>query len=401
MCFMKKYLLIGGEFENKGAEAMAFATIQAIRNRDSSAKIYMLLSAEHMDKEMIDSTGVIGVLDQPSRRMYAAGGLERFTTIIRGKNKDKNFYELSNVVSSVDCIIDISGYSFTSVWGLIPAISGCSLLTAAKKHNVPYYIMPQSFGPFDYQKIVHPYMIHKIKRALSSAKIIYAREDEGYNLLTKQFNLKNVVRSYDMILQCKEYRQKDIFIKPVSIFELDVNQNRKNAAIIPNIRNNKYASEESVLSFYDKFIEELLKNDYVVNIISHSREDADECQKIKELYSDNAGVVYVNRDLSCIEYELCISKFDICIASRFHSIVHAYKAGVPCIGFGWATKYIELMELFGQSSYWVDVKKLDTIDPSSIVKKLVGRQSTEKLIIRKKVYEIQKEDCLDIISKEI
>ena len=55
------------------------------------------------------------------------------------------------------------------------------------------------------------------------------------------------------------------------------------------------------------------------------------------------------------EYSLMVRQFDFIIASRFHSIVHAYKEGVPAIIFGWATKYQELAGHFDQSKFVFDI----------------------------------------------
>lgn len=390
---MKKYLLIGGEFENKGAEAMTFATIQAIREQEPSAEIYMLLDAKHMETSMLEACGVVGILDQPSRRMYCAGGLERLSTQIRKKNTGEDFYKLNDLLKSIDKIVDISGYAFTSAWGIIPTISSCSILKAAHKNNSEYYIMPQSFGPFDYKWYFQPFIMRMIRKSLSYAKVIYAREQEGYDFLKNKFKLTNVKRSYDMILQCKEYNENFIFIKDIEHDIIDISS-KKNAAIIPNVRNNKYVSEVAILDTYRELIRILLSESYNVYIFAHSREDLEECKKIKKLYGDDERVVIIDKDLSCIDYERNIKNFDLCVASRYHSIVHAYKQSVPCIGLGWATKYTELLELFEQEKYWIDVRKIEKINAAYMCSQLIENVKDESKKIELVLEKIQKTNCL-------
>ena len=71
------------------------------------------------------------------------------------------------------------------------------------------------------------------------------------------------------------------------------------------------------------------------------------------------AVILLEQDFSCLEFNELVQKFRYLVASRFHSIVHAYKNGVPCIAMGWATKYHDLLKLFGQEQYVFDVR-IDT-----------------------------------------
>ncbi|MDZ7835034.1 MAG: polysaccharide pyruvyl transferase family protein [Alkalibacterium sp.] len=68
-------------------------------------------------------------------------------------------------------------------------------------------------------------------------------------------------------------------------------------------------------------------------------------------------VILLDRDISSLEFDILVEKLDFIIGSRFHSIVHSYKNHVPCIAIGWATKYHELLKLFGQYDYMFDVRE--------------------------------------------
>ena len=60
---------------------------------------------------------------------------------------------------------------------------------------------------------------------------------------------------------------------------------------------------------------------------------------------------------SCVAFNELISSFQYCIASRYHSIVHGLKNGVPCIAIGWAIKYESIMKNFELDDYVFNVTK--------------------------------------------
>lgn len=50
-----------------------------------------------------------------------------------------------------------------------------------------------------------------------------------------------------------------------------------------------------------------------------------------------------------------IKHFEFAIASRYHGIVHSYKAGIPCVVIGWADKYLDLAQQMFQDYYVLDL----------------------------------------------
>ena len=64
----------------------------------------------------------------------------------------------------------------------------------------------------------------------------------------------------------------------------------------------------------------------------------------------------IGTELSCLEFDELVTKFDFIIASRFHAVVHAYRNGIPAVVPGWAVKYQELLDLFEQGEFMFDVR---------------------------------------------
>ena len=133
--------------------------------------------------------------------------------------------------------------------------------------------------------------------------------------------------------------------------------------------------------------------------MSHSELDRKLCEKIKKLFIDSDNVHLLDQEFSCIEFDEIVKKFDFLIASRYHSIVHAYKNHIPCIVLGWAEKYQTLAANFQQEQYLFDVR--ENLDIQMILDKIECMQSNktvESEKIRVKLQEIQKENVFDELS---
>ena len=120
---------------------------------------------------------------------------------------------------------------------------------------------------------------------------------------------------------------------------------------------------------------------------------------VADLFAGESRVTFLDRDFSCIEYNELVKRFDFVIASRYHSIIHAYKNGVPCIAIGWAVKYNTLLESFGQEQYCFDLRK--EVSPAEIIaamKRMTENRLSEKERILKTLELIQKENVFDIIT---
>ena len=110
-------------------------------------------------------------------------------------------------------------------------------------------------------------------------------------------------------------------------------------------------------------------------------------------------MVLLDRDHSCMEFNELVKKFRFVVASRFHSIVHALKNGVPCVALGWAAKYENLMGLFGQEGYVFDLRKpleLSAVERAVADMAQNWQQEREKILAT--LPELQKENVFDCIK---
>ncbi len=346
----RNILITGGELFNKGAQAMTFVTVDEMKNRFPEHEVILISSRDYYRDNIEKSKYQFTILYDIFKTFFGMGLYSKL------KRMDLNkVNESKTILSKTDIVIDISGFALSSNWGPISTLFYLSRIKTAKRNGAKVFLMPQSFGPFKYNKIIQFFIDRELENSLRLADLIYAREKEGYILLTEKYGLRNVELSPDLVLQNSGINLSNIYSKVPSQINIDIRNN--SVAIVPNMRNFEHGNKEEIIELYKKSVEKLLSLGKNIYLIRHSCEDIVACEIIKSLFPNNGDVILLVDDYSCIDYENIVRKFDFILASRYHSIVHAYREGIPCIALGWATKYHELLERYEQGKYVFDVRK--------------------------------------------
>ncbi|MBR5560420.1 MAG: polysaccharide pyruvyl transferase family protein [Clostridia bacterium] len=394
---MRNIIITGGELFNKGAQAMTFVAVDELRRRFPEHRIYLLSELD---------------LQRPAdeRRKYAFDFMGWYpikfarcqhNPLLRLLCKIRNGAELSEaeaIYRNADMMIDISGYALGSNWSAQNCHHYLDHLAFAKAFGIPVYLMPQSFGPFDFAGEEGERILGRIRELLPSAKMIFAREQEGYDALRNTFGLDNVRLAGDLVLANKTVSLENVFASApeISVPELA----RRSVGVIPNARNSDLGDESAILAMYQQMIAKALEQGNTVYLLSHSTHDKALCGRIKALFAQEERVVWLEQEFSCLEFNELVKRFRYLIASRFHSIVHAYKNGVPCIVLGWATKYHELLNKFHQERYMFDVRQ--AWDIGHILGAMDSMESgceKETKTILSALEQMQKENVFDILGR--
>lgn len=391
---MRKIVITGGELQNKGAQSMVFICVSELHKRFPNHEIYVM-SDFCTDSEQenifcfnIRTFGtVVDVIRKNNLKQniyYMLKGYDK-----KDNDKQKEFFR------DVDLMIDISGYGLGDAWNKYEIEHYLYRIECAKYFGIKVYLMPQSFGPF---KTFDKSLLKRTKRALEYVSTIYAREQQGYDLLMDNFNLKNVKMSYDLVLNNKTVDLNSVYKNVPMLCDIDVKSN--SIAIIPNAQNSKVCCEKVLLEAYKSLIDKFIAYSKNVYILRHSNMDIDICEKIFKM-SNNNNVFLIEQELSCVEFSNIVEKFDFVVASRFHSVVHSYKNTVPCLTMGWAVKYLELHKLFHQEKYCFDVRNnFDTSKLLSAAEDLLNNHSKQSEIISKELNQVQKHNVFDDINLE-
>ena len=351
------FLITGANFGNKGAQSMLYTSTNELLKRFPGSTIYFA-STENYDEETytfrklyffgrninISLGGLSGV-----KAFMKAAVKDAVKFIIGRENRElKHYRNFSEVMRRITAIIDISGYSLGSKWGNNIPYGYINKIRLAKKYSIPIYLMPQSFGPFDYTPDVMQKLQPMLADILSYPRIIFAREREGFDSMQDLFGLHNVKLSADIVLQNSGLDLKNIFRTPPVISVPKINADRELAGIVPNMRCLDHGDKDRILHAYREIVDYVLGLGYRVVLFRHSREDLEFCRLIKNFYASDENVMLIENEFTCLEYNEFVRQFKFLICSRYHGLVHAYKNIVPCIALGWAVKYFSLTENVGQ-----------------------------------------------------
>lgn len=346
-------LIVGGELFNKGAQAMTFAVIDLIAQKYPEKKCILLSSMDYerdkTDKDQYKFK-ILPWNDNIRLRILS----QKNTLIVKNyKYKDQEKH-LKEIIKNASMVIDISGYQLSSQWGVGQSVNLLANIILAEKMKIPYYIFPQSMGPFNHYPIhfkIQMWLFLKI--VLPKPKKIYVRENHGLSCL-RLYTTKNTIKSLDFVLLTPKPSTNSIYNFKKSFITHKIKKH--SVAIIPNARVIERITKEKTKEIYVQIINELLKKDKTIYIIRHAYDDLDVCENIKSWYCNNDKVILLRDDMNCFEIENIVKQFEFIVASRYHSIIHSYKNNVPAIVIGWAVKYQELLKEFDQLDNYFDCR---------------------------------------------
>lgn len=393
---MRNIIITGGELFNKGAQAMTFIAVDEMKKHFPHHQILVLsemdLQRPKEEREQY-AFGFMGWYPMKFARCQTNSAL-RGLFLLRSR---KELLEAENIYKNTDLMIDISGYALGSNWSEETCNHYLDHLEFAKAFHIPVYLMPQSFGPFDFQGEAGEKVEKRMKELLPTVKVICAREREGYQELKQRYHLQNVILANDMVVSNSGIDLENIYCKVPVIELLDILP--ESVAVIPNQRNYAVANKSQVQKFYISAINYLLQSDLTVYLLAHSEADKEICKELKRECSSDSRVVLIDRELNCIEFNELVKQFRFVIASRYHAIVHAFKNGIPCIALGWATKYHELMKQFGQEQYMLDVRQqISEEDLGKAIQRIIKERDGQSSTILEKLSELQEKDIFEIID---
>jgi len=395
---MKKNVIItGGELFNKGAQAMTFTVISTIKKINPDINCILLSTKDAVERSEEDKKRYNFEI-HPFKVKEVFLDKLKFPHVLLKSSDGKYIKDMKNILKETVFMIDISGYVLSSDWGRKRSQSFLMKILIAKKYSIPVYIMPQSFGPFDFKGINALIINSMIRKIMPYPQIVYAREEQGYRLLTEKYLLNNVQRSLDTVLLCDPVDESLIYKKRPNKLEICIKDN--SIAILPNQRTLERGNKEKIYSLYKKIISSIVASGMNVYLISHAVDDQGLCVQLKKFFENNTKVLYLDKELSCIEFEEMTKKFNFLVASRYHSIIHAYKQAIPCLILGWADKYKELASVFKQSDYLFDIS--NDFNEKTILdanKKIIMNYNLEKNVISERLLQIRNKNSFTFFEK--
>ena len=291
---------------NKGAQAMTLIAVHELRERFPEHEIY-LYSPVDMQNTQLDKTQFwfefTGWYPLKFARCQKKP-LLRTVTLLRNK---RELLEAESIYRNTEFIVDISGYALGSNWSDKICNDFLDVLEFAQGFDIPVYLMPQSFGPFDFGE-ERKRLDARIRKLLPSVKMIYAREQEGYDALVNTYGLNNVSMAVDLVLANKGINLRNVYKKQLEICIPDILPH--SVAVIPNSMNASVSTLDRMVAVYSEIIGHFLTQKKNVYLLSHSAMDADLCKKLKEQFVSDQRVILLEQDFSCLEFNELVKRFD-------------------------------------------------------------------------------------------
>lgn len=391
------YILItGGNLINKGAQAMTFIAVDEIKRRFPDREVVVIsdVDAARSDEELSryrflfrDSVCLFGRKYKLVQHRY--GRLDRHG-------------DAAHIRRNVEMIVDVSGYTFGSHWGVLANLLAAYRARRAFRMKVPIYFMPQSFGPFTWTGLRQRAVGSILKKWLGYAEVFYCREMQGFELMRAHYHLPCIRYAADLVLVNRGVDREVLFrdMPKQTEAEQAIAQIRPHSVgILPNVRNEDCSTPEKMNALYGSMIDTFLAMGRTVYLIRHAAQDQKCCTALKEHYREDGRVVLLAYEFDCFAYSELAKRFDYLVASRYHAVVHAYKAGTPCIVPGWAVKYRELMQLFGQEAYGLDVRTAEPGDAKARIRLMEENYEKEAALIRERLGGLQRENVFDVLNK--
>lgn len=361
----KNIAIMGGKFFNEGSQAMTLIAVNQIKKRKDQYNFFNFTNSyqDLFNEKRKDFK--IELIPWTNNEKFSVLGFP-FNYISNNPTFSSLIQKTINILKN-SLIIDLSGFALSSdireyVW--IPFLINIIL---AKQYYIPYYIFPQAIGPFDFRLRERIFLYPLLKWYLKYPNVIYCRDKDSYRSV-RRFTRDNIKVSHDIVLLHKFSDISNIVSKSFKLKKVQIEQN--SVGVVPNSRVLARAENEYIDAMYHTIIQTLLKSKKKVYILYNSYEDLTYCRSLKKKFSDNENVEIISKELNSIELEYVTKQFDFLITSRYHSVIQAYKNGVPAVVIGWAAKYLDLLTQFGQIQYCFDIREKPSFQ--EVIQKVTG-----------------------------
>lgn len=363
---MNYRVIIGGNFRNKGAQSMLYCTVDILKKKyplDEVVLVDLFPIKNSREKDKYAFKIVNAHIRSVVRIFIPFVKLFYPVKPISDPEKKISFY-LNNACA----IYDISGYSIRSnKQSLISTLQILLLLRHAGKRKIPYFMLPQSFGPINYKGLKKLFIWPKVKKYFKVPEKVFLREEKSYNEFLK-IRRNNVFKSMDIVLLHNTIKKENIFAQAnFKQYKTDIKFTPNTVLLIPNVRLYNFKSEEFVEDVYSVCIRTLLSLNKHVCLLMYSVEDKEMCLKLYEKFS-SLDISIIIDDLDPFDLKNIFSSIGKVVSARYHGVVYALKAHKPVLTIGWANKYNDLMSKFGLNEYLIDLRF--DVDLKSVEKKI-------------------------------
>lgn len=370
---MRILIRIGGTI-NKGDEAMLLTSIEELSRRIESARFFLVDDGSPAHYDVARFTPLLSLIPVGSTS-YAKKLLRLLALAVRHPVDmarlmrrqplvtARLLLEALPVASQVDAAIDISGYAYSSNWGIGWALRARPYLWLFQWAGKPYQFLPQAWGPFSGKDMpvfrdvcTRPARLY-VRDAQSG---IHVRDAAGEGVPhlgqcpdmaflfqgeTPEFGRQELER-----LGLESGQGPLIGMTPnFRVYERAVGQGGRNAylAFLADVADTLAGLGMQVV---------LIPHEY-----SNKKEGCADDRLLCQIVEDrcrNPRIRALDKEYSSKELKAIVSQLNVLLGSRYHSIIAGLSQGVPTLCLGWAHKYDEIAVEFGIPSLRIETTDL-------------------------------------------
>ena len=151
-------------------------------------------------------------------------------------------------------------------------------------------------------------------------------------------------------------------------------------------------NKEHIISSFASVIDSLSKElDAQIVLITTQIMDIQFADKIKQQTKNPSSVLLVtNQEYSNHEITHIMSKLDLFLGMRLHSLILASSVGVPVVGLVYAPKVLSFMKLLGLENYSIDLTKINAQSLHMSIKSFWENKETIKKAVSIAIPELKK-----------
>ena len=158
---MKRVIISGGNFVNKGAEAMLYVTANECFTRFDGCVCSVQLAEGFFEIRSLEDLNRLA--NSSVKKMQSGGKMKKLIAMLEEYKR-------------ADLMLDISGYELCSKLGNYPTLRYLFKIALCKWTKTEAALMPQSFGPFSYDGKIKYIIRLLIRKYLQYPLVCFARE---------------------------------------------------------------------------------------------------------------------------------------------------------------------------------------------------------------------------------
>ncbi len=340
--------VLGSNFSNRGAQAMALTVMDSIRGGCGEAAITLLVADYPSEAEKWHDFKVDLAQWDTSTKMFIL--CPRVLRKAFSRFLPRRVDHIDEALLGTGELLDISGFSLSSKFDWQKSLQYVMNLMVARRLRARVTLLPQSFGPWDYPRPARLFLSGLMSLYLKYPVNIFPREEESRRYLERYVRGLRVVP--DIVLTSRP-PDIDVLLRDGACLELAALPD-DSVGIVPSRKVYERMRGEDFFSLYDEALSSIKENGFATCLTWYAEEDREICRLLLERY-EGTGIIDDYFDgLNSIQAEDLIRQCRFILSSRYHSIIHAYRNSVPAIVVGWADKYPSLLRLFGQEEYLLE-----------------------------------------------